>query len=366
MCIMIYKPAGTRLTKQELERCWDNNPDGGAIMFLTKGGAFNIKRSMEKGPWVKHALRHMDKTLWIHARFTTRGANTLKNTHPFWMNQAKTHLCMMNGTVKGLPDEDDRSDTRIFCEEILPSLPEGWLDNPSLFELVRGYIHTEGSTFSTKMMFIDRTGRTWIINENYGHWHDGAWFSNDWYKKDRKAKTTYTSYSWDDYSGTGTSTSYEKGKIWHTGKGKYVWPNELPKTDGRYDPKFKPPKTEHKNVSTSAKSNASTSTSTRKKEPKEDKETVLVDAQGNDLITDIDCLYCGVPLLGETVEQMEKLCCPTCEADQELAAKELINMKDMTADELRYLDLSSKPFNSLSDEDYKFMSQFELEQVQGL
>ena len=402
MCIMIYKPARRRVTRKELELCWDNNPDGGGVLFVTPSHKFNILKTMDKKEWVDHCMKHMKKTLWIHARYTTRGENNEKNCHPFW--GGKNIMAFMNGTVKDMPDEDERSDTRIMCEDLLPGLPDGWLDNPSIFELVRGYIHKAGQTHGTKFMFVNRYGRTWILNEDLGHWHKGMWFSNEWYKKDRKPKTTYSTTS-----GGGSWSSYDGGSYWGNQDYKdFTWCNTRrayvhDKTNltlkemkaKEVDDKKKKEESKvkggtitkttvsegvktvetTKNGTTTVKtttpsgSTLTVTTKPAKSEPRpqlKEEDITVHDTSAKDLLSETECLYCGVPLLGEDQENLESLTCGGCQNDQDLAAEELVRKKEFTSDELRYLQVNAKPFNELSDEDFMFLQEFEMSKLEDI
>ena len=66
---------------------------------------------------------------------------------------------------------------RLFNDKILKTLPDGWLKNEGIKNLVMGFIG------NSKLAFLDTNGNTHLINEGKGHWNDdcGIWFSNDSY-----------------------------------------------------------------------------------------------------------------------------------------------------------------------------------------
>lgn len=198
MCIMIYKPAEEVLTEEGLTRCWDNNPDGGGVSYAHHGRIHTFK-TMDQTEWVEYIMNHMDKELVLHARYTTMGATNLQNCHPFAVG--KHSVCFMNGTMNHIPEEEMRSDTRIFCEDIASRLPDDWADNPAIFELTRQYAG------DAKLLFLYDDGRVNILNEDLGNWVDGCWHSNEWYTAER-----WSSYSTGVTYGTKADTSwYDSG-----------------------------------------------------------------------------------------------------------------------------------------------------------
>lgn len=176
MCIAIYKLEDTVLTKEGLERCWRNNPDGGGVSYA-EDGRIRVFKTMDQDEWVNYIMANMDRELVIHARYTTKGLTNVSNCHPYYVG--KEAVCFMNGTMAHLPTEKVRSDTRIFCEDIMTQLPHGWRDSSSVVELIRHYAG------SAKLIFMHDDGRVDILNEALGDWSEGAWFSNEWYEEER-------------------------------------------------------------------------------------------------------------------------------------------------------------------------------------
>lgn len=181
MCIAIVKPENELLTVEGLNRCWDNNPDGGGVAYA-ENGRIVVFKTMDKAEWVDYILSNMERELVVHARYTTRGVSNKLNCHPY--TSGKDSVCFMNGTMPQLPEEKIRSDTRIFAEDIVSRLPHGWQDNSAMSELVRQYAG------DAKLIFMFESGRIDILNEDLGNWHNGCWFSNQWYVEDR-----YETYS---------------------------------------------------------------------------------------------------------------------------------------------------------------------------
>jgi hypothetical protein len=78
------------------------------------------------------------------------------------------------------PDENnnphDKSDTRIFNEQILQLLPDGWLRNVGILAMMSEFIGR------SRLVFLDDAGHLSFVNGEKGEWGHGIWYSNDSYK----------------------------------------------------------------------------------------------------------------------------------------------------------------------------------------
>ena len=186
MCIAILNKQGTVLTKSTFMNSWHNNPDGGGLLYALKGRLHTFK-SMKKGIMYKEYERirkaHPDIDIILHFRIGTHGANDETNLHPFLVNDKLgfVHNGIISQTAAKLGKDDKRSDTNLFNEE-LKRLPDNFVDNEGIMNLIKGYIGT-----GSKLIFMDNLGNYRIVNEMAGHWNSENWFSNDTY-----------SYDWND------------------------------------------------------------------------------------------------------------------------------------------------------------------------
>ena len=108
MCIICFKPAGASLPSREiLENCFSNNPDGAGIAIL-KQGSKSVKYS--KGLFdfdsLYKALLAEDiqegDIVGIHFRIATNGAITEKNCHPFFVSENKKSAYSVGGHCKSV------------------------------------------------------------------------------------------------------------------------------------------------------------------------------------------------------------------------------------------------------------------------
>lgn len=180
MCIAIIKPKYKSISKDLLHRCWKNNPNGAGFMF-SENEKLVVKKGYMKWEtfWNDYNIEQNKKGLKfdmvIHFRISTSGGITPENTHPFMVNK---NLAMVhNGIISNCEVlNSNKPDTQNFIENILQKLPDNFLRNDVLVELISGYIN------ASKLVFMDNNGKIDIINEQLGKWENGIWYSNDTYK----------------------------------------------------------------------------------------------------------------------------------------------------------------------------------------
>lgn len=137
MCVIVYKPEGVLLPKDDvLEECFLSNPDGAGWMMRTRDdrvlirkGYMNIDDLLDS----IHGIRHLDdRELVIHFRWATHGSKSQGNTHPFPITKKKNMLrslsticdyaLMHNGIINDVKNKDSTlSDTMCLVKLIAGS-----------------------------------------------------------------------------------------------------------------------------------------------------------------------------------------------------------------------------------------------------
>lgn len=177
MCIAIYKPEGTTISKATLERCFNANPDGAGFMYVDNKELHMHKGYFTFNEFYKNYKQHANKQAVIHFRIKTHGSINVDNCHPFLIN--KSIGFVHNGIISGF-GQNDMSDTRHFNEEIIKPLVAKW-GNLSLFQpAIKSLI--ESRIGYSKLIFLDRHGNHDIFNENKGIWENDVWYSNSSYQ----------------------------------------------------------------------------------------------------------------------------------------------------------------------------------------
>ncbi len=223
MCIIAAIPAGQNVTKETLKKCWENNPHGGGFMYndgrkvITFKEMFSFKRYWKAFTEAKQ--NNANSSFVCHFRISTHGKINETNCHPFLVtkNLGFAH----NGIIYSAPISNDYSDTYMFNESVLKNLPHGFLNNPAIVNLIKGYIGT-----GNKLAFLNEQGHITIVNEKQGVWDSGVWYSNHGYKQTSyfdcggttksSTGTVYSGSVYDNagkknYSGGYPSKSYELG-----------------------------------------------------------------------------------------------------------------------------------------------------------
>jgi hypothetical protein len=179
MCIAILNPTKVTLKKNVLKTCWDNNKDGAGMLYLQNGVLTTYKEMdnfdafYDHYDWVRK--KHKDSQIVLHFRISTHGKVDLENCHPFMVNEDWGFV--HNGIISNAEKHVDYSDTNMFNRNVLRKLPKDWIHNDLMYELVCGYIG------SSKLLFLNKDNEAYIINEGWGVWDLGCWFSNKTYKQ---------------------------------------------------------------------------------------------------------------------------------------------------------------------------------------
>ena len=201
MCIAIYQPEGLILDDKTLRTCYDNNPDGCGMAYIREdNGKIEIYKSLKFKKWLKRYHRMTQENakspFLIHFRIKTHGVVATENCHPFKIDNE--HAFIHNGMITKCAPKDrngDKSDTRLFNEMILQSLPKGWFQNQAIKDLIEPWIG------NSKLAILNKNGEVNIINEEKGNWNEGVWFSNTSYEESFTRKKPVSTWNSQHNSG---------------------------------------------------------------------------------------------------------------------------------------------------------------------
>lgn len=206
MCIAIVKPLGKTISKEILETCSKNNPDGCGFAYI-KDGTLWINKYMDFESFYKD-YKDIEQTspMLIHFRIATHGKVEVKNCHPFKLNNRMALI--HNGIISGYGDKQTKTDTQDFIDKVIGNISWKMWKNPSFIELV------DNAIGYSKLCILDTDGNHYIVGESKGEWVDGIWYSNKSYKpkeikSSTSSKATYNKQGtlWDMY-GTETYDSW--------------------------------------------------------------------------------------------------------------------------------------------------------------
>lgn len=200
MCILIIKPKGKKCPSKEiLEECYNNNPDGAGICYNDKNSVFIRKGFMNFKEFLKE-VRSIPKnsTALIHCRIGTSGKNSKELTHPYKLCDSYKEMRLIrtqlkggdhkefavahNGIFSGLGLEseicDMVNDTCVFIKKFLSPLN---YNNNILENNFDDIIETcvDGS----RLAIIDNEGNYKKYGSGWIEEADGCFYSNSSYKK---------------------------------------------------------------------------------------------------------------------------------------------------------------------------------------
>lgn len=180
MCLLTFIPNGVTPSRERFERAAITNPDGFGFAIhdgyrILTDKDMDFDKLWER--WTIARKSHAGPALF-HFRITTHGKTDLTNCHPFRVGGDDLSVLGHNGMLPiEMPVSDDRSDTHLFAQYVLPQMggvPA--LDDDATFEQVSQW--SRGS----KMVILSANPLAqydwYIVNEKEGHWDQGMWWSN--------------------------------------------------------------------------------------------------------------------------------------------------------------------------------------------
>lgn len=211
MCLLVFMPEGKIASKQSLEQASWFNDDGFGWAIRTPdkilvGKNMDFYKAYEE---FKDARSCYNGDALFHLRITTQGSTNLDNCHPFYVGKDELTVVAHNGMLPVVTDKgDNRSDTRVFAETLLPKRGGISFLNGDL-----GVNHLSKWAAGSKLVFLSANPASkWryvIINSEDGHWgkdeDEGVWFSNSSYKYSLPSSSLRSSWGGWDY---GYSTTY--------------------------------------------------------------------------------------------------------------------------------------------------------------
>ena len=123
MCLLVFMPEGKIASKQSLEQASWFNDDGFGWAIRTPdkilvGKNMDFYKAYEE---FKDARSCYNGDALFHLRITTQGSTNLDNCHPFYVGKDELTVVAHNGMLPVVTDKgDNRSDTRVFAETLLP------------------------------------------------------------------------------------------------------------------------------------------------------------------------------------------------------------------------------------------------------
>lgn len=197
MCILSFIPGGIEPDIDGLLNGGISNPDGHGWAIVSDdsshiivGKTLNLLDALET--FEDARKQNMRGPAMFHSRWATHGSISTANVHPFDVGGSALTVLGHNGILSCTPKKgDDRSDSRLFADEILPSRFRR-LDKARAFTAMEQFI---GSGNKLVILTVDPRYRNngYIVNERLGNWDPttGIWHSNYSYESTPKWWSKY-------------------------------------------------------------------------------------------------------------------------------------------------------------------------------
>jgi glutamine amidotransferase len=186
MCIIILNPANApAISRETFNTCQERNPDGTGILYIRKNRLV-IDRTLDDHDRIFRLYKKIKKSnpdspIVLHFRIATHGGINLQNCHPFRVNR---NLAFAHNGIIPITPLVGKSDTVTYNETVLKlKNPKFYLNRQDQSDVARDIGN------GSKIVFLDSDGKSVIINEQAGQWHNGNWFSNGSYKSGHSRTT---------------------------------------------------------------------------------------------------------------------------------------------------------------------------------
>ncbi|AYE99639.1 glucosamine 6-phosphate synthetase (plasmid) [Mycobacterium paragordonae] len=188
MCILSFLPAGVGADVESLFNGGISNPHGHGWAIVTGervlvGKSLDLTEALDGFAVARD--EHLEGPALFHSRWATHGGLGVSNVHPFSVGGGRRTVVAHNGILPRIahPEPgDERSDTRKFADEILPTRFRR-LDRPAAFKALSAWC---GSGNKLVILTVDPrySSNAYVVNEEAGQWDPttGIWHSNGDYR----------------------------------------------------------------------------------------------------------------------------------------------------------------------------------------
>jgi hypothetical protein len=185
MCMLCVIPPNTFPSRDKLENSALNNPHGfGYAIAIPSENRIHTFRTMNADECINRFMderaKYLDGYAIWHARYATHGSTTLDNCHPFRVGTDEKTYLAHNGIISVIENPKDmRSDTRIFAEDLLPTIGGvSSLDNPQVWNMLEDF--TTGSKVAILTVNPNARHQLYLLHEEKGtEDSDKVWWSNN-------------------------------------------------------------------------------------------------------------------------------------------------------------------------------------------
>ena len=172
MCVIIHKPVGCAVPREDFYQAHEANPDGFGLIVKVPG---KQALTMHKGLFSADASWNMyqayeELEMVLHWRWATHGDVTEDNCHPFRLPRGA--WVVHNGILTGYGSRYT-SDTRDFVQQIIVPMVGNGRITPAHIATLEGMIGGYN-----KLAIFDPIRGVHLVNGSAGIRQGGLWYSN--------------------------------------------------------------------------------------------------------------------------------------------------------------------------------------------
>jgi glutamine amidotransferase len=181
--MLSFFPEGVMPQESHIANGAELNPDGHGFAIVTKQRTLMIQKSMDPDALIAQFMKarrdNLEGPALFHSRIATSGRVDITGCHPFRVGQDNRTVLAHNGILFN-PRDPERSDTRIFAEDMLPRM--GSLDKGKKRRAIEKFVG-RGNKILVLTVNPQRRDTAYLLNPGAGTWTpSGAWHSNYDYK----------------------------------------------------------------------------------------------------------------------------------------------------------------------------------------
>jgi glutamine amidotransferase len=198
LCVI---PPNTFPAREKLENSALNNPHGfGYAIAVPSEFRIHTFRTMNPDEAINRFFddraKYLDGYAIWHARYATHGTTTLDNCHPFMVGDDTGTYLAHNGILSVIENpQENRSDTRIFAEDLLPTIGGvESLDNPQVWNMLEDF--TTGSKIAVLTVNPVAKHQLYLLHADKGledsnkvWWSNNTCYLNNYYAYDYRTPT---------------------------------------------------------------------------------------------------------------------------------------------------------------------------------
>lgn len=205
MCVIIKVKPKVTLSRQLLENCYDNNPDGYGMMVAEKDGLYfhkDVKSFTDF--WNVWKTFDRERPRAIHFRRKTHGKINQANCHPFFPSK---ELGFMHNGIINVPEVyKDMNDTFNFMMQKIKPFVDQY---PDIIEDDNFYKLLEEITGGSRLLFLTKNGKFHITKADQWHTQYGCQFSNKYSLEKWYRRSVTTSYPAHGYNASNANAKVE-------------------------------------------------------------------------------------------------------------------------------------------------------------